>query len=143
MLLFVSATFAMFGKLFNYSGAPQVPNMFDVALGTSGADGYRVPGLTAIFAFQMIIIAGIIAIIVGTATNKFHYVLTIVLYAVVCLSAFISFIISFNSLSLYYAAGRTLQPGVALGAGPIIYSILLILGLVTSVVALVFSRREK
>ncbi|MCQ2787031.1 MAG: hypothetical protein MJ199_01360, partial [Bacilli bacterium] len=143
MLLFVWATFAMFGKLYNYSGAPQIPNMFQVAFGTSGADGYRVSGMTAIFVFQMIIIAGIIAIIIGTVTNKFHYVLTIVLYCVVCLCSFIAFIISFNSLGLYSSAGRTLQPGTTLGAGPIAYSVLHILGLLASAGGLVLSRRGK
>ncbi|MCQ2796081.1 MAG: hypothetical protein MJ213_02065 [Bacilli bacterium] len=141
MLLFVCATFAMFGKIYSYTGGE--PNMFQAAFGTSGADGYRTPGLTAIFAFQMIIIAGVIAIIVGAATNKFHYVLMIVLYSIVCLCSFITFIISFNAANLYLSSRGTILPGVTLGAGPIIYSIMHILGLLVSAGGLVLSRRGK
>ena len=141
LLLFVCATFAMFGRVYSLNGGE--PNMFQAAFGTSGSDGYRAPGLTAIFAFQMIIIAGVIAIIVGAATNKFHYVLMIVLYGVVCLCSFITFIISFNAANLYLASRGTILVGATLGAGPIIYSIMHILGLLVSVVGLVLSRRGK
>lgn len=139
LLIFVCATFAMFGKVIsgNDSG-----NMFQAAFGSGGIEYVRTPGITAIFVFQMIILVGVVAIIVGTVTRKFHYILTIVIYGIICLSAFIAFIISFNALSLYAASGHTVEKFKAtLGPGPIAYSVMHIVGLVLSAAGLVFSRR--
>lgn len=143
LLLFVTATFAMFGKVVvRTSGGGYIPNMFQAAFGTSaGADGVRVPGLTAIFSFQMIILAGVAAIIFGTVTRKFHYILTIVIFGIVCLCSFITFIISFNAGNLWLAKTSRSAIEYTLGAGPIAYSVMHILGLLASAAGLVFSRR--
>lgn len=140
LLLFVCATFAMFGPVIKYGSAP-FPSMFQAAFGSGAADGIRTRGLTVIFIFQMIILAGIVAIIVGAVTHKFHYILMIVLYGIVCLCAFIAFIISFNTLTLYMQSGHTVDPAATLGAGPIAFSVIHIVGLVTSAAGLVLSRR--
>lgn len=140
LLLFVCATFAMFGPVIKYGSAP-FPNMFQAAFGTGAAYGIRTRGLTTIFVFQMIILAGVIAIIVGAATHKFHYILMIVIYGIVCLCALIAFIMSFKALDFYRQSGQTVDPAATLGAGPIAYSIMHILGLLTSAAGLVFSRR--
>lgn len=143
LLLFVSATFAMFGAVaVHTSGGGVIPNMFQAALGSqAGAEGTRVPGLTAIFAFQMIILACVVAIIYGTVTRKFHYILTIVLYGIVCLSSFIALIISFNACTLFLATTSRIITEYTLGPGPIAYSVLHILGLVSSIAGLVLSRK--
>ena len=145
LLLFVCAIFAMFGKVIAVNDGGPIPNMFQAAFGTStpGADGIRTKGLTTVFIFQMIITAGVIAILVGAITNKFHYILMIVLYGVVCLCAFITFIVSFNTLGNYLSSGHSYRPGATLGVGPIIYSIMHILGLLLSAGGLVLSRRGK
>lgn len=143
MLLFVCATFAMFGKVVAHEGGTTYPNMFQAAFGSSGADSIRITSMTAVFVFQMIIIVGIIAIIFGASTNKFHYVVMIVLYAVVCLCSFITFIISFNAVGAYCGAHGMPSFDYALGAGPIAYSVLHILGLLASAGGLVLSRRGK
>ena len=98
-----------------------------------------------LFVFQMIVVIGVIALIVGTITNKFHYILTIVLYALVCLCALIALIISFNSVELYCASrgGSTIRAEFSLGAGPIAFSVLHIIGLLTSAAGLVLSRKGK
>ena len=140
MLLFLCATFAMFGAVVKYNDAA-FPNMFEIAFGTSGADDIRVVGGTAVFAFQMIILACIVAIIYGTITRKFHYIVTMILYGIICLSSFIAFIISFNLLSLY-GKGHLLSVDATLGPGPIAYSVLHIVGLVSTLVGLFFSRRN-
>ncbi|MCQ2795187.1 MAG: hypothetical protein MJ214_03170 [Bacilli bacterium] len=141
MLLFASATFAMFGKVVTHAGSVDYPNMFQAAFGSF--DGYRITSMTAVFVFQMIVLAGVIAIIVGTITNKFHYILTIVIYGVVCLCSFITFIISFNVVGAYCGAHSMPSFDYGLGAGPIAYSVLHILGLVASAGGLVLSRRGK
>lgn len=141
LLLFVCATFAMFGAVVSYEHAV-FPNMFQAAFNTKIAYGIRTNGLTAIFVFQLIIVTGVFAIIFGAVTNKFHFVLMIVLYGIVCLCSFIALIISFNSLSLYESAGHTLDYGTKLGPGPIAYSVLHIIGLVSSAAGLVMSRRN-
>lgn len=138
LLLFVSATFAMFGQIVSYGGT-RFPTMFQSAFGDF--DGQRITGMTWIFGLQMTILALIATIIVGMLTRKIHYIVTIVLYALACLFSFIVLIVSFNALSLYSAA----HPGgythdFSLGAGPIAFSILHILGLVSTVAGLVFSR---
>lgn len=143
MLLFACATFAMFGKIVVHVGGMSYPNMFQAAFGSSSADSIRITSMTAIFVFQMIILIGIVAIIVGTVTNKFHYILTIVLYAIVCLCAFIAFIVSFNAVGAYCGAHDIPSFDYTLGAGPIIYSIMHILGLLLSAGGLVLSRRGK
>ena len=141
LLLFVCATFAMFGQVVSYSGAVQpFPNMFQAAFNTVIAEGSRTPGLTAVFVFQLIIVTDVFAIIFGAVTNKFHFVLTIVLYGIACLCSFIALIISFNALNLYGSSGHLVELDYKLGPGPIAYSVLHILGLVSSVAGLVMSR---
>lgn len=141
ILFFISATFAMFGAVVSYESA-SFPNMFQAAFGTGEADGQRIAGLTAIFSFQMIILVGIIAIIYGTLTHKFHYILTIIIFGIICLSSFIALIISFNAKVLYFAPGRGgIIEQYALGPGPIAYSVLHILGLVSTLIGLFFSRK--
>lgn len=142
LLLFVCAIFAMFGPVIKY-GSAHFPNMFQAAFGTGGAYGIRTRGLTTIFVFQMIILAGIIAIIVGSVTHKFHYILMIVIYGIVCLCSLIALIMSFNALNLYRQSGQTVDPAATLGAGPIVFSVMHILGLLASTAGLVFSRRGK
>lgn len=138
LLLFVCATFAMFGAIVSHAGAT-FPNMFQAAFGTG--DGQKITGMMAVFVLQMVVLAGVIAIIVGTATHKFHYILTIVIYGIVCVCSLIALIMSFNALSFYFKVHPGLSPDYALGAGPIAYSIMHILGLLTSAAGLVFSRR--
>lgn len=142
MLLFITATFAMFGAtIVHYGSVLPFPTMFQAAFG-SGADGYRYTGMTAIFVLQMIVLAGSIAIIVGTITNKFHYIFTIVLYCIVCLCSIIALIISFCTADIYWRAHQELlRFEYVLGPGPIAYSIMHIIGLVMSVGGLVLSRR--
>lgn len=141
MLLFICATFAMFGKVISHTGGDVFPNMFQAAFDTKAAGGAHTPGITTIFVLQLIIATGVFAIIFGTVTRKFHYILTIVIYAIVCLCSFIALIISFNAVSLYEASGHLVEVGDTLGAGPIAYSVLNIIALVSSVAGLVFSRR--
>lgn len=143
LLLFVCATFAMFGAVVSFSSAVDpFPNMFQAAFNTKIALGMRTPGMTTIFVLQLVIVTGVLAIIFGAVSNKFHFILMIVLYGIVCLCAFIALIISFNALNLYAAAGHTLEFGTKLGPGPIAYSILHIIGLVFSAAGLVLSRRN-
>lgn len=141
LLLFVCATFAMFGAVVSYQTAV-FPNMFQAAFNTQIANGIRTPGLTAVFVLQLIIATGVFAIIFGAVTNKFHFILTIVLYGIVCLCSFIALIISFNALNLYASSGHTLDFEAKLGPGPIAYSVLHIIGLVSSAAGLVLSRRS-
>lgn len=138
LLLFVCATFAMFGAIVSHTGAT-FPNMFQAAFGTG--DGQKITGMTAVFVLQMVVIAGIIAVIVGTITHKFHYILMIVIYGVVCLCSLIALILSFNAVTYYFRVHPGLSPDYALGAGPIAFSVMHILGLLTSAAGLVFSRR--
>lgn len=140
LLIFVVATFAMFGAVVSNTISA---NMFQAAFGTSEADNIRTTGLTTLFVFQMIIVAGVIAIVIGTITNKFHYILTIVLYAIVCLCAFVAFIMSFNAPSFYFGSGHYHSPDSGLGAGPIAFSVLHIVGLLMSATGLVLSRKGK
>lgn len=140
LLIFVIATFAMFGKV--VSGITS-GNMFQAAFGSGGDEYIRTPGITTIFVFQMIIVAGVIAIVIGAITNKFHYILTIVLYALVCLCAFIAFIMSFNAANFYFGSGHYHSHDAGLGAGPIAFSVLHIVGLLMSAAGLVLSRKGK
>lgn len=140
LLLFVCATFAMFGPIASFEKLT-LPNMFQAAFNTRIAEGIRTPGLTAVFVFQLIIVTDVFAIIFGAVTNKFHFVLMIILYGIACLCSFIALIISFNALNLYGAAGHTID-GFKLGPGPIAYSVLHIIGLVSSAAGLVMSRRS-
>lgn len=141
LLLFVCATFAMFGAVVSYEHAV-FPNMFQAAFNTIIAGGARTPGLTAVFVLQLIIVTDVFAIIFGAVTNKFHFVLMIILYGVACLCSFIALIISFNALNLYGASGHFVEPDYKLGPGPIAYSVLHIIGLVSSAAGLVMSRRS-
>ena len=141
MLLFITSTFAMFGAtVIHYGSAVPFPNMFQAAFGS--LDGYRLVGMTTVFAFQIIILVGSIAIIVGTITNKFHYIFTIVLYCIVCLSSLIALIISFCAADIYWRAHQELlRFEYLLGPGPIAYSVMHIVALVLSAGGLVLSRR--
>lgn len=145
LLIFVVATFAMFGAVVVRNGSGPYPSMFDAAFGTSASDSIRVKGLTTLFVFQMIAVAGVIAVIVGTVTNKFHYILTIVLYVLVCLCALIALIISFNSVDLYCSSrgSSPIRAEYSLGPGPIAFSVLHIIGLLMSAAGLVLSRKGK
>lgn len=141
VLLFTVATFAMFGAVvFINGGGVTFPNLFQCAFGLGIS---RVSGLTAMFVFQMIILAGVASIVAGLLTHKMNNILLIVIYCLICLCSLIALIISFNAKGMYLSVngGGSYRGDYTLGSGPIAYSVIHIVALLASIGGLVLSRK--
>lgn len=143
MILFLVSIFCFFGPLVNhpYGGYKDV-SMWSFMFESSNPipEVARLPGLSAIFAFQVIITALIILLVVSFVRRFNSVPLTIIIVVIIVISSIISIILSFNGVNLFEKVFDTVSD-IKLGSGAIAYSVLHIIALVMLVFGGVLSRR--